>query len=66
VGAFKELNDARQCFLKIFVKPFFKIKGKKVEDYFKFDVFNPKTTKEWSEILETFVDSGSIEKVKLK
>lgn len=64
VGAFHKLEDVRKCYLKKFVLPF--LKNNNNDEYFDFDAKNPTTKNHWDDIFTTFIESGSIEKVKLK
>lgn len=64
VGSFTTLEEARACFTKTFLKPFFK--KHKMEDYFNFDAMKATSKKEWDDILSTFMESGRIEVSELK
>jgi hypothetical protein len=64
IGSFTTLEEARACFTKTFLKPFFK--KHKMEDYFTFDAMKATSKKEWDDILSTFMESGRIEISELK
>ena len=64
VGSFSSLEEARACYTKTFLKPFFK--KNKMSDFFSFDALKATTKKEWDDILSTFMESGTIEISELK
>lgn len=64
VGSFSTLEEARKCYTKTFLVPFFK--KNKMSDYFTFDALKATTKKEWDDILSSFMESGSIEVSDLK